>query len=358
MRIGRFDLGYPQMLLIGMVLVTLTALVVAASTSTAAFGIFNPGWDGAAELTTLAEEAETEPMIVRNVSAYRTADPNGTVALVLSPAEAYRDGEVRAMRSFVVAGGTLVVAEDFGPHSNLILDQLGADARVDGRLLLDERSYYRAPSLLTAGNVTNHPLTAGVEQLTFNHGTAVVPGDASVLIRTSPFAYLDTNRNNQLDQDEALGSYPVVTVESIEQGRLVVVGDPSIVINAMIERPGNRAFVHNVLASHDRVMLDYSHARTLPPLAVALLVINEEPAIQLVLGLGGLLVLGWIAMDPAVIDRLPGIRPSAVDRDSPAVTPGDVARDLDERNPTIDRERAERVAKGLMANRDDGEDDG
>jgi len=83
-------------------------------------------------------------------------------------------------------------------HGNALLSDVGATARLDGALLRDERNYYRSPALPVAQPVEEHPYTSGATDLTLNYGTAVTPNDATTLVRTSEFAYLDTDRSGSL----------------------------------------------------------------------------------------------------------------------------------------------------------------
>lgn len=276
---------YPRLVLYGLAITIGIALAVAASTSGAAFGAYNPSWDGASQLQAEATAVGSNPILGRSVSAYDEVPPNETVAVVLSPDRAYTTAELTQIRQFVRAGGMLVVAEDYGPHSNALLAAVGASARVDGRVLRDERYHYRSPAMPIATNITNRSLVAGVDRLTLNHGTVVEPNNASILASSSGYAYLDENQNGKLDANETLGSYPVATVEPVGAGRVVVVSDPSIMINAMLDQTDNRAFVRSLFDGHERVLLDYSHTERLPPLAVATLLVRETPLLQVVLAL-------------------------------------------------------------------------
>lgn len=339
---------YPRAVLGALLLATLLGLVVAASTSTVAFGLYNAAWDGASDLRTIAEAAGADPLIVQNTSAYRTVEPNGTVAVILAPDRRYDTDEATGVRRFVEAGGTLLVAEDYGPHANRLLAAVGARARVDGRPLRDERSYYRSPALPVADDVANHTLAAGVNRITLNHGTAVQPNGATVLVATSGYAYLDGNRNGALDDDETLGRYPVTTVEAVGDGRVVVLGDPSALINVMLDRPGNRAFAARLFDRHDRVLLDYSHTSRIPPLAAAMLVVRRSVAVQLGLGLLAVAVLvvaerrpGWIERARARTGRVEPAARSLVD-------PEDVIRSLQRRHPDWDRDRVRRVVTDVI----------
>ena len=348
----RPDFTYPQVVLVGLTVVVAVGLVLAATTSSAAFGSFNQGWDGASQLQDEARAVGAEGEIVRNTSQYSNGPANGSVAVVLSPETGYGPTDTDRLRAFVRRGGTLVVAEDVGPHSNPLLARLGASARVEGDTLRDERYNYRSPALPVARNVSNVGLLAGVDSLTLNHGTGVDPDGATVLASSSSVAYLDTNANDELDDSDPVGSYPVATTESVGAGRVVVVGDPSLFINAMLDRSDNRAFVRSLFADHDRVLLDYSHAGRLPPLSVALLVVRDAPLLQLLLGSLCLGVLGLWTRPPRALRRLTdrfGSEPAP----DPTLDADELSSFVRSRHPEWDDERVDRVIRGIMSRRDE-----
>lgn len=333
----------PRTLLVVLVLGLVLGVAFAASTSTAAFGVYNPAWDGASQLQEQATAVDTDSRIALNTSVYRGVDPNETVALVLTPDRAYEPRDAARLRRFVERGGTLVVAEDFGPHSNQLLEDVGATTRVDGRLLRDERYYHRSPNITVATGVQRSQFTTGVDQLTLNHGTALVANtspasESDVLVNSSSFAYLDGNRNAAFDDRESLERRPVATVEPVGQGLVVVVADPSMMINAMLDRPGNQQFVRNVFAAHEQVILDYSHAERLPPLSYALVVVRDSGPLQTALGLLG---VGAVALASR---RWNPLRRESSSSPDPVETDVLVAQ-LRTEHPNWDEERLERVAR-------------
>jgi len=359
------DVNYPRLVLAGLLIAVVLGVGVAASSSEGAFSAYNAEWDGASDLRAIGAETGADIEIARNVTAYRDHEPNETVAVILSPDRPYTQEERGRLRTFVREGGTLLVAEDFGPRGNALLAGVGATARVNGGLLYDERSYYRAPALPEATNVSEHPLTAGVDSLTLNYGTPVQPGEATVLVSTSEFSYVDRSRNGELDEAETLGSYPVATVESVGEGRVIAVGDPSLLINAMVERPGNRAFAANVLGSGETVLLDYSHTTDIPLLSLLLLVLREEPLLQVLVGALGVGTIAlWVRGDMArlrergarAVARLRGFpattRTRARERAGESVDPGlseaELRGYLEERHPEWDDDRIERVIRGVL----------
>jgi len=358
MRLLGTEVDLPRALLVGLAGLVALTLVLAGLFSTAAFGAYNPGWDGTSDLRALADERAEDTVIAREVAAYGDTDPDGTVAVVLSPTEAYDADETGQLRTFVERGGTLVVADDFGQYGNPLLAGLGVDTRINGTLVRDERFYYRSPALPRATNVsTTHTLTAGVEELTLNYGTVLEPGpNATVPVRTSPFAYLDTNASGGLEDNETVASYPVVAVEAVGEGRVVAVSDPSVFLNAMLERPGNRAFAEN-LADSSTVLLDLSHTPGVPPLAAAVLVLQESPLA--LLAVGGVAVVALALWGRGRTDRatapvrrrLAAGTGGGTDRGTRPPDTAAVVEAVTRRHPDWDPERVERVAQELNRRR-------
>lgn len=290
------SLRSPRALLAVFAIVVGLTLLYAASSSTAAFSAHNAAWNGTSGLAEQSEAVGVPTTTALDTRAYPTDDAEGTVAVVLSPDSGYDGADRERVRRFVRNGGTLVVAEDLGSHANPLLSAVGAQAQVDGRTVRDERYHYRSPSLPYAYRTADHPLTSGVAGLTLNYGTPVEPNGATPLVSTSSYAYVDGNGNGELDAAETMDSRPVATVEQVGQGRVVVVGDPSIAINAMLDREGNRAFVRNLFRGADEVVLDQSHSAEVPPLARALRTLRRSVAYQFGLLLAGIAAVGlWVA---------------------------------------------------------------
>lgn len=228
MRWSLSDRSIPELVAGAYIAVVIIAIIVAASTSGAAFGAFTFSWEGTSDLRGEAESADANLHVVTDTEQYQDKPADGSVAFVFSPDEGYEGEDRERIQTFVENGGTLVVADAFGPHGNSLLEDIGASAQFDGDPLRDEWYYYRSPSLPIANNVGDHPYVAQSDEITLNQGTAVEPGDATVLAASSEYGYLDHNNNQELDDDETLGTYPVVTAENVGEGEVIAVSDPSI----------------------------------------------------------------------------------------------------------------------------------
>ncbi|MFP9062366.1 DUF4350 domain-containing protein [Natrialbaceae archaeon A-chndr2] len=341
-------LSWPTVLLAVLVLVTLGALVVGGSTSTTAFGPYNPSWDGASNFqSALDDDPEVEASLIQDTNRYADLEPENTVAFVIAPEETYDDESAADVARFVEAGGTLVVLENFEPQGNALLEDVGASARVDGQVIRDDEYYFRGPTMPVATGVENHTLTADVEQLTLNYATAVEPSNATTLVTTSDFAYRVDDPDEELDDDKELERLPVATIESVEDGRVVVIGDPSITTNAMRDEPDNEVFLTALAREGNTAVVDVSHSDGIPPLTAALLVLRGSVFLQALLGFVGIGLIALFSSGRLTRERLPVGRRrrsvQAAEESTPTLSDVERATLLRERHPDWDDERIERM---------------
>jgi hypothetical protein len=351
--------------------------MIGASTSGVAFGAYNPAWDGTADLRGVAA-TNGESTVTLSTTPYTQQQPSETIAVVLAPTESYSPTDIAAIRQFIRDGGTLLIADNFGPttdttpEGNDLLEAVGATARFDGALLRDEQEYDRSPALPITDAVSPHPYTQGVDELVLNYGTAVTPNGATPLVETSSFAYLDRNRSGSLDGNETLQQYPVVTVEAVGDGQVVAVSDPSIFINSMLERGDNAQFAAALFQAHERTILDYSTSSGNPPLSVLLLIFQNSAVAQALVGgigmgvlwgvSGRIAVRSWLQTIGAGVARGPLTRYVTADDRSPAVqtpplTEAELRAYLEQRYPEWEEDRVRRVVAGIIQEEDSTSDD-
>lgn len=351
-----FSTTYPQLVLLILTMAVSVTVLFGAVTSGVAFGSYNPDWDGTSELRVEADTVADETIIVSNTERYDTVEANGTVAFVIAPDEQYDLEDSSRIQSFVERGGTVVIADDQPERANPLLADLNSTVRIDGDPVRDEQNYYRSPALPTATETADHHLTNNVDELTLNHGTVLEPGDATVLVRTSEYAYVDRNRNEELDDDETLAAYPVATVEERGDGAVVVLSDPSVLINAMIDRSDNREFVRT-LVDRDRVMIDTSHGDEVPPLVSAVLFIRNSSILQWIIGLAAVtLVSVWsIGGLRPVSERISAVFTDSQQDDSTplGLEPADIASVVAAEHPDWDESYRERITTAIINHRDD-----
>lgn len=289
------------------------------------------------------------------MSAYDGTTPDRPITVVRSPTDPDGD-DATAIASFVRAGGTLLVAADYGDHGNALLATVGADARVNGTPLRDEQHAGPSPAFPRAQTTPNHTYTERVDGLMLNHGSVVEPGNATVIARSSEFSYLDTNRNQQLDESEVLAQRPVVTVETVGEGTVIVVSDPSLFLNAMRERSDNAAFLEAIVENHEHVLLDVSHGVSPPPLVTARVLLQRSGVLGFLGGSLSVLALVVLAEPLGVSTRLRERRRAPVQQ--PQLSADEIAAGLRARHPEWDEARIDRVTESLLKRRrKEGPDD-
>lgn len=185
-------------------------------------------WNGMATFRQLAEGLGYEVLTVGALE-WHDLDEHDILVLVY-PLQRVDPGKLAA---FLAAGGHAVVADDFG-DADAALSRLGL---LRAEVTTAEASrYYRqimfAPIATPTGD---HPLTKGVAEVVTNHPALLteVSGATSIL-------GFGGDRGD------------IVVAGERGTGRFVVVSDPSILINRMLQFPGNLRFAANLLRWLDR----------------------------------------------------------------------------------------------------------
>ena len=179
-------------------------------------------WNGLSALVELAGETDADLQVSSSVD-YDALEPADRLFLVYPDV----DLDVESLAAFVVDGGRLVVADDFGAAGPL-LERLDIDRQTPGVEGLPQESFARDNPALPVFRPTGvHPLLEGVGTVIANHpavlqhvGGPVVPYD----------------QGGGLVYDMNLGD-----------GKMIVVGDSSLFINRMIEAADNRRLARNTL---------------------------------------------------------------------------------------------------------------
>jgi len=220
-----------------------TAAALVAAGALARGDDFDPrstAWNGLTELVVLARDAGVDLEITTEVDLAKLRPQDGL--LLVFP----RRPPPRAdLSAFMVEGGRLALADDFGQGGDLLRGfgigrgppgEVGAAGR-----LRDNRN------VLLARPTQDHPLAHGIRALVVNHPQVLTHADLA------PIFALDDPRHSA-----------VVLAGAVGKGRLVVLGDPSALINNMLELRDNRTFARNLmryLAYDGRLLLVVGDAR-------------------------------------------------------------------------------------------------
>jgi len=250
-----------QSVLIITVLITLVVSLMCISLfpSVQDFMNYNTTWNGVRHsLNALNADAVDS---VQNLPA-----PINNSILITIPYMQYNNSDLEDLKTFVNNGGTLMVMDDYG-FGNSILEYLNVDCRFSGAVLLDPFFCYKN-QLFPEITDFSPSISKDVKLVVMNHATALINvAKSDVAAWSSSSSFLDTNDNGTLNKGELQGPLPVAARLNFGGGTIILVSDPSLIINSMLGRDNNLLFVTQLIgpkAQTGYVFVDTSHVVKLP----------------------------------------------------------------------------------------------
>jgi hypothetical protein len=269
------------------------ALLTVTERVEAAFRFNDEGWEGTSELLDLARQA-LGPSRIRIAAAveYDQLRPEDGL-LILHPN--VRLDRVQLSR-FLLAGGRVALLDDYGEGASLLehfhMRRVPAPLRPAMMLRDNSQLAVAVPAeSASAAQRSRHPLVASVDQLVTNHPTGVAHKGLTPLLVIPATGEPDVTL--AVTGVIADGNAPATG----GGGRLLVMGDPSAVINLMLRYPGNRRFASGLIA--------YLMERTPPGAAGTLFLVSNEFAQRGVFGGRGS-VDGWVESQVNSVRQLTG----------------------------------------------------
>jgi hypothetical protein len=255
------------LVLVGLVVVILLGVTVWFYPSSANFRPDNPFWNG---LSTFGTELEVK--VIDSFDSLPQKHRN--TALIVIPYLPLSEDEIAKLENYTSSGGTLLILDDYGYGNDILEDFESVGVRFSGQPLLDPLFNYKNqwfPKILDF----EPPLSDDpeLERLVLNYATVLDLGsapEATVLAWSSKFSYLDENYPDEKkgeerwDEGEPQGPLPIAARFSYGRGTLVLVTDPSLLINGMQEIDNDnyrfiRALTQIGGAAEPEVFLDRAH---------------------------------------------------------------------------------------------------
>ena len=192
---------------------------------------------GPLHLSGLAQVLREKGLETRSTNQPLTAESlRGVDALVISGAfKPLSADEIAAVHAYLQVGGRMAVMLHIGPPVAQILHRLGV-AISNGVIqerehVLDQDINFRVTTL------EPHPLTRGLEGFAIYGGWALLPMVEPVrsLAETSSRAWVDLDRNRQLNDGDAVQSFSVLVTGPHGRGEFAVFADDAMFQNRFLE---------------------------------------------------------------------------------------------------------------------------
>lgn len=208
-------------------LLVFLVLFVPVSVGATPFDLAGSDWEGGTELVRLARaELGTARVVATTHVDFAELTPDDGL-LLLYPERALDVGE---LTKFMHAGGRVIMLDDFGRGESL-LTTFGMKRLPSPRHPAE--SLRNNPQLALAEPASAHPVVADVNRVVTNHPTGLSHPDLSPVLK--------------IHAASGEADVTVAVAGAVGQGRLLAVGDPSIVMNSMLRYSGNKAFARGLV---------------------------------------------------------------------------------------------------------------
>ncbi len=274
---------YKYLLIYGLALAFIvSALAVPILTTNTDFSIYNTDWNGCSSLTVRTyktgdllpsisvKNTESDILVVHDSFIDYDLESNNSSILIIGPSLTFSDSEANYIQHFLSDGGKVLLADDFGTGNDL-LKKINSTTRFSSSLLID-LAYEKKPQYGVVFDLNEHPITTNVSRILLNYATTLRVGrNTTILARSSDGSWLDSNMNGRMDEWEQKGPMPVLAVERYGEGELILLSDPSVLVNLMYKYLDNSVFDDNLLgylgSGRDVILIDESHRAPTGPFA-------------------------------------------------------------------------------------------
>lgn len=268
----------------GVVLTVLAlSMVSPVISSTTDFSIFNTDWNGTSSFAVSTyragmfvpsfevKDTGADLQVVTTRILDMDLDPATTALVIIGPTKTFGDEESSTLGAFVRAGGVVLLADDFGT-GNSLLEKMGSGSRFSGLLVMD-LAFDKRPEFSVCFDIAEDPLTANVTKLLLNYPSSISPAeDAQVIARTSIASWLDRDGDRVQDWGEPRGPFPVLAREEMGEGSVILLSDPSVLINGMRDELDNGRLADNIVSEiclgRTAVLFDESHRDFFSPVGI------------------------------------------------------------------------------------------
>ena len=207
-------------------LALITVVTVVTRADAAPFDLAGSDWEGCSELVRLARsELGSQRVVATSQIDFHELKPDDGL-LLLYPE---KNLDVDELSKFMRAGGRVVMLDDFGRGDSL-LRHFGMERVASPRRPAE--FLRKNPQLALAEPASAHPVVSDVTRVVTNHPTGLLHPDLSPVLKI--------RGNGEPD-------VVVAVAGAVGQGRLLAVGDPSIVMNSMLRYAGNKAFARGLV---------------------------------------------------------------------------------------------------------------
>jgi len=242
-------------------------LIVTKATHPAQLSAYD---DDPNDLSDLKENLEDEGYSIASLfssplmlSQMEQGDQNNSILFIIGVEQSYSEFEASALQEFMNNGGSIVLADDFGYGNTAVSNFQSVGVSLFNKPLYDMRNTNNPSGFFEPGDnasiVHLHatPAFGGNQQyeLLWSQATALKTSQSTTEHAWSSLhSFVDLNGNGEGDADEVANKtgkgIPVIVEAKVGKngGKLMIIADPSMFINDLLDEDDNWEFTRDMVA--------------------------------------------------------------------------------------------------------------
>ncbi len=251
---------YSFLVFLGLVLLVLPISVPILKTS-AEFSMFNTRWDGCAKFAELLHQKGEIVPLMYPYNSVKVSNLDGAL-IIVGPDVEFSGFEAEEVKRFLENGGTVFVADDFGT-ANTLLDLLGVNVKFS-ESPLNDIFYTVSGDFPVVVRIKESSLSLNTDKVTLNIPSAVIGSEGEIF--SSKVSVVG----------KSMGSFPILAEIRYGNGRIILLSDPSILINDMFDE--NKKFIENLITyiGENKYYFDEAHHSDFNPYIQTTVFIHRE----------------------------------------------------------------------------------
>ncbi len=230
--------------------ITTSLYIIVTTDSSTGFYIYNEGWNGYSKLYS---EYKAVPIYT---SIKDVPLNNNEITIVIPVYRNFTYSEKHYLKKLLEQGYAIILLADIDDSINDVLKYLDLKIFINTSEIIsdpinnigDLNIIYAKYSNSSVNILLDIASTINVTQAEHNY---------SVIIRTYNSSYIDLDGSETLDPGEPYGSMIVGLAIPLYKGKLIVISDPDVFINAALDYQGNKYFADHILKG--MVYIDQTH---------------------------------------------------------------------------------------------------
>lgn len=182
--------------------------------------------------------------------------PNNTILFIIGVEQGYSEFEAKAINEFLGQGGSVVLADDFGYGNSAIKGFQSVGVSFFNDPLYDLRGWKRGDNASIVHLQAQPTTWSGSYELYWSQATALqrTKSISSIHAYSSPNSFVDLDHDGKGGPEEvanqSVGGIPVIAEVEVGDngGKMVIIGDPSMFINDLLEVDDNWEFTRDMVA--------------------------------------------------------------------------------------------------------------